>query len=124
LKEKYGADDHNLQDLFMKGDRIGHLGRKFLVVPSSTNFSIKTIHCQTKLMEEYARVYGKDGFKMADGTHKITKYNMTIVFWIVIECLLKSKFVGFTANFTKNSDVIIDGADVFSACSFQFIFGC
>ncbi len=50
---------------------------------------------------------------MADGTHRITKYVMTIVFWMVIDCLLKSKFVGYTANFTKNSDVIIDGADVF-----------
>jgi hypothetical protein len=32
---------------------------------------------------------------------------------MVIDCLLKSKFVGYTANFTENSDVIIDGADVF-----------
>jgi hypothetical protein len=64
-------------------------------------------------MGEYARVYSEDGFKMADRTHKITKYNMTFVFWIVIDCLLKSKFVGYTANFTKNSDVSIDGADVF-----------
>jgi hypothetical protein len=32
---------------------------------------------------------------------------------MVIDCLLKSMFVGYTANFTKNSDVIIDGADVF-----------
>ncbi len=32
---------------------------------------------------------------------------------MVIDCLLKSKFVGYIANFTKNSDVIIDGADVF-----------
>ena len=38
---------------------------------------------------------------------------MTFVFWMVIACLLKSKFVGKTANFTENSDVIIDGADVF-----------
>jgi hypothetical protein len=50
---------------------------------------------------------------MADGNHKIAKYDMTFVFWMVIDCLLKSKFVGHTANFTKNSDVIIDGADVF-----------
>jgi hypothetical protein len=64
-------------------------------------------------MGEYARVYGEDGFKMADGTHKITKYDTTFVFWMVIDCLLKSKFVGYTANFTENSDVIIDGADVF-----------
>jgi len=113
LKEKYGADGHNLQDLFMKGDRIRHLGGKFKVVPSDADFSIETIHCQTKLMGEYARVYGEDGFKMADGTHKITKYDMTFVFWMVIDCLLKSKFVGYTANFTENSDVIIDGADVF-----------
>ncbi len=64
-------------------------------------------------MGEYARVYGEDGFMMADGTHKITKYNMIFVFWMVIDCLLKSKFVGYTANFTKNSDVIINGANVF-----------
>jgi hypothetical protein len=64
-------------------------------------------------MGEYASVYGEDGFKMADGTHKSTKYNMTFVFWMVIDCLLKSKFVGYTVNFTENSDVLIDGADVF-----------
>jgi hypothetical protein len=50
---------------------------------------------------------------MADGTHKLTKYDMTFVFWMVIDCLLKSKFVGYTANFTENLDVIIDGAHVF-----------
>jgi len=113
MKEKYGADGHNLQDLFMKGDRIRHLGGKFIVVPSVINFSIETIHCQTKLMGDYTRVYGEDGFKMAARTHKITKYDMTFVFWMVIDCLLKSKFVGYTANFTENSDTIIDGADVF-----------
>ncbi len=52
LKEKYGADGHNLQDLFMEGGRIWHLGRKFIVVPSVIDFSIETIHCQTKLMGE------------------------------------------------------------------------
>jgi len=51
-------------------------------------------------MGEYTRVCGEDGFKMADGTHKITKYDMTFVFWMVIDCLLKSKFVDYTANFT------------------------
>jgi hypothetical protein len=82
----------------------------------STDFSINTIHCQTKLMAEYARVYGKDGFKMADGTHKITKYDMTLLFWMVIDCLLRSKFVGYTANFSENSDIILNGADVFFKC--------
>ena len=90
LKEKYGADGHNLPDLFMKGERIQCLGGSFVVVPSSTDFSIETIHCQTKLMGEYARVYGADGFKMADRTHKITKYDLTFVFWMVIDCLLWS----------------------------------
>ena len=112
-KEKYGADCHNITDLFMKGERIRRLGGLFLVVPSSTDFSIETIHSQTKLMGEYARLYGVDGFMMADGTHKITKYDMTFVFWMVIDCLLRSKFVGYTANFTENSNVIIDGANLF-----------
>ena len=86
ITEKYGADGHNLPDLFMKGERIRRLGGLFIVVPSTTDFSIETIHGQTKLMGEYARVYGVDGFKMADGTHKITKYDMTFVFWIVVDC--------------------------------------
>jgi hypothetical protein len=63
MNKKYGVDGHNLHDLFMKGDRIQQLGGKFIVVPSVTDFSIETIHCQTKLMGEYARVYGEDGFK-------------------------------------------------------------
>jgi hypothetical protein len=100
----------------MKGERIRSLGGSFLVVPLSTDFSIDTIHCQTKLMAEYARVYGEDGFKMANGTHKITKYNMTFVFWMVIDCLLRSKFVGYTANFSENSDIILNGAKVFFKC--------
>jgi hypothetical protein len=58
LKAKYGADGHNLADLFMKAETIKHLGGRFVAVPSSTDFSIKTIHCQTKLMGEYARIYG------------------------------------------------------------------
>ncbi len=119
LNEKYGADGHNPQDLVMKGDRNCHLGGRFLVVPSIKDYSTETIHCQTKLMGEYARVYGEDGFMMADGTHKITNYDMTFVFWMVIDCLLKSKFVGYTTNFTKNSDVIIDGAHFFFRTKLQ-----
>jgi len=114
--EKYGADGHNLPDLFMKGERIQCLGGLFIVVPSTTDFSIETIHGQTKLMGEYARVYGVDGFKMADGTHKITKYDMTFVFWMVIDCLLRSKFVGYTANFSENSDIILNDAKFFFKC--------
>ena len=94
LKDKYGADGHNLTDLFTKAETIKQLGGRFVVVPSSTDFSIETIHCQTKLMGEYARIYGD--FKMADGTHKITQYDMTFVFWIVINwsgsCLGKTVF--------------------------------
>jgi hypothetical protein len=47
LKAKYGADGHNLMDLFTKAETIKHLGGHFVVVPSSTDFSIETIHCQT-----------------------------------------------------------------------------
>ena len=111
LKDKYGADSHDLTDLFTKAETIKHLGGCFVVIPSSTDFSIETIHCQTKLMGEYARIYGD--FKMADGTHKITQYDMTFVFWMVIDCLLRSKFVGYTANFTENSDVINSGVEIF-----------
>ena len=49
---------------------------------------------------------------MADSTHKITQYNMTFEFWIVIDCLLRSKCVGYTANFTENLDVINSGVEI------------
>jgi hypothetical protein len=98
----------------VKGERIQSLGGSFLVVPLSIDFSIKTIHCQAKLMGEYPRVFGEYGFKMAYGTHKITNYDMTFVFWMVVDRLVRSKFVGYTANFSENSGVILDGADVFS----------
>ena len=111
LKAKYGVNGHKLTDLFMKAETIKHLGGCFVVVPSSTDFSIQTIHCQTKLMGEYAIIYS--GFKMADCTHKITQYNMTFVFWIEIDCLLRSTFVGYTANLTENSDVINSGVEFF-----------
>jgi hypothetical protein len=52
-------------------------------------------------MGEYARIYGVDGFMMANGTHRINKYDMTFVFWMVIDCLLRSKFVRYTANFSE-----------------------
>jgi hypothetical protein len=77
----------------MKAETVKRLGGRFVVVPSISDFSIETIHCQTKLMGAYARIYGD--FKMADGTHKITQYDMTFVFWMVIDCLLRSKFVGY-----------------------------
>jgi hypothetical protein len=80
LKDKYSADGHdlNLTDLFTKAETIKNLGGRFVVVPSSTDFSIETIHCQTQLMGEYARIYG--GFKMADGTHMITRSDETRYF--------------------------------------------
>ncbi len=84
-----------------------------IVIPSQNDFCIANINCQTKLMGEHASIYSTNGFKMPDGTHKITKYNMTFIFWMVDDCLLRSKFVGYTANFTENSKVIIDGAEVF-----------
>jgi hypothetical protein len=86
LKAKYGADGHNLADLFMKAETVKRLGGHFVVVPSISDFCIETIHCQMKLMGEYARLYGD--FKLADGTHKITQYDMTFVFWMVIDCLV------------------------------------
>jgi hypothetical protein len=110
---KYGSDGHNIQDLFVKGDMIKVLGGKFVVQPSSDSFCFKSIHCQTKLMGEYADVFGRDGFRMADGTHKITQHDWTFIFWMVIDNLLGSKFVGYTANFSENTAVIVEGAEIF-----------
>jgi hypothetical protein len=84
----------------VKGDRIRFYGGKFIVVPSQNDFCIATIDCPTKLMGKYANIYGTDGLKMSDGTHKIMKYDKTFIIWMVVDCLLRSKFVGYTANFT------------------------
>ena len=71
---KFGKDGHNLQDLFQKGELIRQLGGKFVVTPSSEDLGVDSIHSQTKLQGEYAEIYGRNGFKMADGTFKMTQY--------------------------------------------------
>ena len=66
------------QYVFMKGDRIRHLGGKFIVIPSVTDFSIETIFIVRP--REYVRVYGEDGFKMADGTQDYkVRYDLCIL---------------------------------------------
>ena len=112
LKAKYGAngDSADLRDLFKKGNDIVRLGGIFNIIPDE-HLTVGTIHFQTKLMAEYAQVYGD--FKMADGTFKITKHDKVYVFWIVVDSLLCTRFVGVTVNFTKKSDAIIEGAKVF-----------
>jgi hypothetical protein len=112
IKSRYGegGEGHDLRDLFKKGDLIRQLGGIFEVIPDE-NFSVRTIHCQTKLMKEYAHVYGD--FKMADGTHSITIYDKVYIFWFVVDCLANSKIVGVTVNFTEMSVDISDGVRLF-----------
>ena len=68
VSAKFGLEGHNLQDLFQKGELIWQLGGKFVVTPSSSDLGIDSIHSQTKLQGQYAKIYGHNGFKMADGT--------------------------------------------------------
>ena len=80
LDSKYGADRFNLVDLFKKGERINREGGTFVVVPSSDDFGFQAIHGQPKLMKEYAETYGRDGLKMADGTHKLSQQIQSLSF--------------------------------------------
>ena len=111
LAAKFGPGGHDLTDLFKKGELIRQLGGSFVVIPSKTDLGVKSIHCQKKLMAQYARLYGD--FKMADGTHKLSQYEYVFVFFMVIDCLLKSKFVGYTIIFAENTESIIEGAEIF-----------
>ena len=50
---------------------------------------------------------------MAEGTIKMTQYEYVFVFWMVVDCLLRSKFVGYSILFTENTNGIIEGAEIF-----------
>ena len=114
LNANYGKDRQNLHGLFECGSHIRRLGGVFEVTPSDKgDFDIAAIHFQTKLMGDYATMYGEDGFKMLDGTHHLSANNMKFMPWMVIDCLFHSKFAGFTASFSENSEHIIEGAKLF-----------
>lgn len=114
LNLEYGNDRTQIHELFQKGDQLRLHGGVFIVEPSSNNdFGFEAIHGQTKLMREYAITYGVNDLKMADGTHHFSKHGTQAVFWNVVDCLLLSKFCGFTFCFSENSTPIISGAEQF-----------
>ena len=110
---KFGVDGHNVQYLFKKGELIRRLGGKFVISPSQSDLGVDSIHFQTKLQGEYTEIYSIYGFLMADGTFKMTQYDFVFVFWMIIDGLLRSKFVGYSILFTENTSGIIEGAQFF-----------
>jgi len=113
LDQKYGKDRSQLTTTFLKGDTIRQSGGIFDVQPTSDDFGIGAIHCQTALMGKYATIYGENGLKMADGTFKMCNNDFVFIFWMVVDCLHRSKFAGYTSCFTENSDRITEGARLF-----------
>eukprot|EP00985_Skeletonema_marinoi_P019382 scaffold11088_cov129-Skeletonema_marinoi.AAC.2 len=72
------------------------------------------MHWQTKLMGEYASVYGKEGgVVFVDGTHGITRHGAVFVFFAVVDCLMKSKIAGWTACWSEQADPIVQAAEAF-----------
>jgi len=111
LDDMFGKDRHNLPGLLAKCDAVRKNGGTFVIEPSSDDFGIKTIHCQTKLMSDYANVYSD--LRMADGTFKLTQYDFVFILWNGIDCLFKSHFTGISCNFSENSIAIRNGANHF-----------
>lgn len=111
LDAKYGKDRMELNEVFVKGDLIRQNGGIFVAVPSPEDFGLDAMHCQTRLMGEYADVYR--AFKMCDGTHHLSQHDFQFIFHFVVDCLLRSKISGYTACFTENQIPIIQGAELF-----------
>ena len=111
LDERYGTDRHDIPGLFQKCHDVRSLGGIFEIEPSSSDFGIQSIHVQTKLMGDYANVYGD--LMMAYGTHKLSQYDFVFIIWMGIDGLGKSVFLGTTCNFSENADTIVRGAKLF-----------
>ena len=113
LDEKYGPDRNQLHDLFRKGDAIQQHGGIFLVDPCHDDFGIESIHFQPSLMRKYANLYAVNQFKMADGTHHLTRHNSTAIVWICVDGLLRTKYIGMTYAFSEHHAPIVRGAKLF-----------
>ena len=113
LDDRFGFDRTQLHALVKKGDDVKRHGGMFGIDPSPDNFGIDAIHFQLRLFCAHANTYGTNDFKMADGTHHLSHRNSIAAFWIVIDCLIHTKFADCTFAFTENSVPIIRGAQMF-----------
>ena len=111
LDQTFGKDRHNLPGLFEKCESVRRNGGLFIVEPSTEDFGIKSIHCQSKLMGEYATKFGD--VRMADGTFQVSQYDFVFIIWMGIDGLCRSVFHGITCNFSENADAIIKGVKMF-----------
>eukprot|EP00985_Skeletonema_marinoi_P008555 scaffold3908_cov200-Skeletonema_marinoi.AAC.3 len=111
LDNWYGTDRADLLKLMQKGDLINANDGLFVPDPNPEDFSIDAIHCQTKIQRLYAEHYGD--FILGDGTHGMSKHKGVVVIYVVTDCLLKSKIVGWTSCFTENSAPIVRGVKLF-----------
>ena len=111
LDQTFGKDRHNLPGLFEKCESVRRNGGLFIVEPSTEDFGIKSIHCQSKLMGEYASKFGD--VRMADGTFQVSQYDFVFIIWMGIDGLCRSVFHGMTCNFSENADAIIKGVKMF-----------
>jgi hypothetical protein len=113
LDKTYGADRTQVNELISYGEKIKKDGGHFSIDPSP-DFTVEAMHWQTKLMREYALLYGNsDGFILADGTHGITRHKVIFVFFVVVDCLMKSKIAGYTACWSEQGGPILRGAEAF-----------
>ena len=110
LDEFYGKDRAQLNLLFVNGDTIRRLGGLCKVEPSK-DVGLVALHIQTSSMKKCDRTYPL--FRQGDGTHSLYGHPFVFVFFLTIDCLMMSQFVGTTACLTESSVPIIAGAKKF-----------
>ena len=111
MVERYGEDMHDLPGLFEKCRQVKSEGGLFEIVPSPTDFGIKSIHVQARLMRAYAMMY--PDLKIVDGTTGLSQYDFTFILFSCVCYLMRTHITGITANFSKHSDAMIEGANMF-----------
>ena len=110
LDEFCGKDRAQLNLLFMNGDTTRRLGGLFEIEPSK-DFGLAALHIQTFSIKKYDRMYPL--FSQGDGIHSLSGHPFVFVFFLTINCLMMSQFVGTTACLTESSAPIIAGAKKF-----------
>jgi len=81
------------------------------VITFEENMKIETVLIQTSAIRAYANQY--DDFTILDGTFSISMYNVVLMIFSNVDCLLKTTMTGYVLAPSERSDITIHAAKRF-----------
>ena len=107
----FGADKDAINAFMRKGKEIMDESGIFEIT-FEENMKIETVLIQTSAMRAYANQY--DDFTILDGTFSISMYDVVLMIFSNVDCLLKTTMTGYVLAPSERSDITIHAAKRFS----------